>query len=159
MIGRMKHWLLREGWIALLELALVAALAISLAHWTWVALAPGATAAPSVASQSAAPLAGRPRMPNLFGAPPERAAAGDGAQDFRVKLRGVISPSAADKGRAIFALENGKSTTTSPGEAIVPGVVLQEVHADHVLVSRDGATRRITLERRSAIAETSRRPR
>jgi hypothetical protein len=67
-MNRLTQWILHEAWIVALELVLVAALAISLAHWTWVAVSPVVVAAPS---SSAGTDAARPEQiasQNLFGA-------------------------------------------------------------------------------------------
>jgi hypothetical protein len=49
----------------------------------------------------------------------------------------------------VFVLDNGKSKAARAGESIVPGTVLREVHPDHVLLERGGATERLALERRN----------
>lgn len=161
MLTRVKDWLRRGGWFSLLELALVAALAITLAHWTWVAVAPRAVAASGLPSRSDASHAGPLIKRHLFGIAHEGTVVGaaDASPASKLRLRGVISPAVPGAGRAVFTLENGKSATVGAGEAIAPGVVLHEVHPDHVLVSRDGALERIGLDRRAATLESSRRSR
>ena len=152
MIDRLRNWLRRGAWAPLLELALIAALGVSLAHWTWVALAPRAVAASALADpagvERGVPLLRR----NLFGAAQETRGSlvFDASPASRIKLLGVLARGAAGSGRAIFALETGKAKTVEAGSQVAPGLVLKEVHADHVLVARDGALERIKLERRAA---------
>lgn len=135
----------------------MAALAVSLAHWTWLAVAPPSIAAPPSSGQFASPETGRPLKRNLFGVPEDNVRlAAEPARGSGLKLRGVITPGPAAAGTAIFALEGGRSTTASPGDPVVPGVVLREVHADHVVVSRGGAIERIMLERRFAAPQAPR---
>jgi len=136
----------------LLELSLIAALGISLAHWTWVALTPPAIAASALPGQLDAQRAASIVKRSLFGAPQEGKAAAvvDASPTSRIKLLGIISRGAVGGGRAIFALESGKPTTVEAGSQIVPGLVLQEVHSDHVLVARSGSIERMKLDRRSA---------
>ena len=156
MIARIKDWLWRGGWSPLLDIALVAALAISLAYWTWVALTPRAVAAPALASQLDIPASGPIVRRNLFGGAQNGspAATPDAAPAARLNLTGVVAPGAPGTGRAVFKLENGKPAIANVGEAVMPGVILKEVHPDHVVVARDGAFERITLDRRAATAET-----
>ena len=153
MIARLKTWFWRGGWSPLLELLLIAALGISLAHWTWVALTPRAVAASALGmhldAQRAAPTVKR----NLFGAAQGDKAAPavvDASPTSRIKLLGIMSRGVVGSGRAIFALETGKPKTVEAGAQIVPGLELREVHADHVLVARSGLIERMRLDRRGA---------
>ena len=122
---------------ALLDAALVAALAVATAYWTWALAAPAAVAAPSYAAPAATDAAAAARLRALFGAPRAApAAAGP------LRLVGVASP-----GQAVFALQGEKPRAARPGEEIVPGTILREVHGDHVVVERNGALERLGLER------------
>jgi len=136
----------------LLELALIGALGVSLAHWTWVALAPAAVAASALAEPAGAAPGAVPVRRNLFGAAQEGKGPVviDASPASRIKLLGVLARGAAGSGRAIFALETGKAKTVEAGSQVVPGLVLKEVHADHVLVARNGAVERMKLDRRAA---------
>jgi hypothetical protein len=132
--------LLRTGPLALaLELALLAALAAATAYFTWVLLAPAGKAAPALGEQARALEAASPAARRLFGAggAPQAASAGP------VRLIGVVSPS-----RALFS-ENGRPRAAAVGES-VGELVVREIHADYVVVSRRGELERLTLERRSA---------
>jgi hypothetical protein len=146
MYGRLKNWLVGGGLYSLLDLALVGALAAVLAHWTWVALTPGAVAASTLKAPADAGSALVPVKPNLFGAAQGSAAS---ATSTRIRLVGVVSPRAASGGRAIFAVEGAKAQTAAVGDSIAAGFVLHEVHADHALVRHDGALERFPLERRA----------
>jgi len=151
MMDRLKGWMQSGAWSLLLELALFIALGASLAHWTWVAMAPRTLAASALGDQGAAPAVPVIRR-NLFGA----AQAGTGAPvaeaapSSKIRLLGVLSRGPAGKGRAIFVLETGKPKTVEAGTQIVPGYVLKEVQPDHVLIARDGVVERLTLDRRIA---------
>jgi hypothetical protein len=146
-----KHFSLREAGILSLEIALVAALAISLAYWTWVAVTPRAMAASALVEQQAAqppgPVARRP----LFGAAQEGvqpvADAGGG-----LALLGVFSEHRPEAGRAILARQGSRPVSVVVGESIGEGLVLREVHPDHVIILREGVPVRIALERRTAHA-------
>lgn len=134
----------------MLELLLIAVLGISLAHWTWVVLAPRTIAASSLATQFEA-QPGAPQVKrNLFGVVQEGKASAvvDASPTSRIKLLGILSHGVAGGGRAIFALETGKPKTVEAGSQVVPGLVLQEVHSDYVLVARSGLVERMKLDRR-----------
>ncbi len=130
----------------ILDLSLVAAIALAAAHFTSALMAPRALAAPSHAaapgSLDAAAIAGR----HLFGGGDDRLVTvrmeGSG-----IRLLGVLSP-----GRALLAVGNERVRSYTPGETLSAGVILKEVHADHVLVLRDGAPERVGLDRRASRA-------
>ena len=150
MIDRLRNWFRRGAWSVMLEFALIVALGVSLAHWTWVLLAPRAVAESAIANPSAAERSVPAIRRNLFGA--AQAGKGspvvDASPASRIRLLGVLSRGTAGSGRAIFALKTGKPKTVAAGAQILQGFVLKEVHADHVLVARDGALERIRLDRR-----------
>jgi len=151
MIAQLKHWLRRGGWVPLLDLLLIAALGISLAHWTWVALTPRAIAASALTGQLEAQRASTIAKRNLFGmAQGEKASpVVDAPPSSGIRLLGIISRGVAGGGRAIFALETGKPKTVEAGAQVVPGLLLKEVHSDHVLVARSGLIERMRLDRRA----------
>jgi type II secretory pathway component PulC len=155
MIGRLENWIRRGAWLVLVELALIVALGVSLAHWTWAMVAPGAVAAPAPVNTpgSEGPVPAIRR--NLFGV--AQAGKGSPVTDASpasgIRLLGVLSRGATGSGRAIFALETGKPKTVEAGSQIVPGHVLKEVYSDYVLVARNGVIERLKLERRSAVTK------
>jgi type II secretory pathway component PulC len=147
----LKHFSLREAGVFSLEMALVAALAISLAHWTWAAATPRALAASALAEQQAAQPTGPVARRHLFGAAQEGAQpvadAGGG-----LALLGVFSERRPDAGRAILARQGSRPMSVVAGESIGEGLVLHEVHPDHVIILRAGVPERIELERRTVQA-------
>lgn len=154
---RLGNWFRAGRWADLLEFALLAALAVALAQWTWIALTPPAVAESAPFGAGDPGYAGALVKRNLFGAGtpgllPQREAAP--ASSFR--LLGVVTPGSAGKGRAIFALEGGVRRVANVGELLTAGVVLKEVHPDHAVVMREGAVERIDLDRRAAAAISSR---
>ena len=137
MIGRLKNWLVGGGVFLALELALAAAAAALLAHWTWLALTPRAVGVSSVKPRADARSVSV--KPHLFGA----SGVAETASGSKLKLVGLASPS-----HAVFSLD-GKARSASVGDTIATGFVLREVHPDHVVVSNNGALERIKLERRA----------
>ena len=152
MIARLKNWFRRGGWSPLLELALIAALGISLAHWTWIALAPRAVAASVLSGQPEGERLNPSLKRNLFGVAPEGKAnpVAEASPASGMKLLGVLSRGVAGAGRAIFALDTGKPKTVEAGSQIAGGLVLKEVHSDYVLIARNGSIERMKLDRRAA---------
>jgi len=147
----LKHWILHEAGIAVLEIALVAALAITLAHWTWAAFTPRAAAATKVQEPFDAPARPAVAQQHLFGVAQGAAqpAADAGAG---ITLVGVFSDRRPDAGRAILAMQGGRPAMVAAGESIAEGLVLREVYPDHVILLRGGMPHRVDLERRTALA-------
>lgn len=137
MNGRLKNWLDGGGVFLLLELALVAAAAALLAHWTWLALTPRAVGVSSLKPR--ADTRSVSANTHLFGT----SGVAETASGSKLKLVGLVAPS-----HAVFFLD-GKSRSASVGDTIASGFVLREVHADHVVVSNNGTLERVKLERRA----------
>jgi len=149
MNGRLENWLQGGALYFLLDLVLIAALGVSLAHWTWIFAAPKPLAAASGRAQADSGISQHAAARHLFGVA-QGAAVPLATGSAKLRLVGVASPGARAGGRAIFALESGKSRTAGAGEAVLPGMILKEIHPDHVLVERDGLMERFGLERRAA---------
>jgi len=150
---RLGSWLLATRWPDVLEFALLAVLAVALAQWTWIVLTPRATAESALPGVGASGHADASVKRHLFGVGTTSLLQQQGsapASSFR--LLGVIAPDTAGKGRAIFASTSDGRKVVSVGETPFAGVVLKEVHPDHVVVTRDGAVERIALDRRAAAA-------
>ena len=157
MNGRLKNWLQGGASFFLLDMALVAALALSLAYWTWAFVAPRSVAAPAMPAHGELDIARSAAAGQLFGA--RGTGAPLSAPTTKLRLLGVAAPGDRREGRAIFALENGKSRTARAGDALLPGLVLKEIHPDHAVLERDGRMERVGLERRAASVELAPRAR
>jgi Type II secretion system protein C len=141
------HWMKNEAWIDLLELALVAALGVGLAQVTWLAMAPRTAGAPSALAQSAQPQPGAAAARQVFGAPGGAPTAKRAVTATGLVLLGVLSAAEPGAGRAIIAMQGSRPALVAAGEPIADGIELHEVHADHVIVLRQGMPERIELER------------
>ncbi len=75
-------------------------------------------------------------------------AGGEVLSNLNIKLRGVL---AGTTGLAILNTGDRDQTARVGGE-VVPGVVLEAVHAGHVLLRRNGALERVNLEERQPLA-------
>jgi type II secretory pathway component PulC len=147
-MNRLTHWILHEAWIVVLELALVAALAVSLAYWTWVAITPASVGSPSSAAAPAADRAEQVAHRNLFGVASSAPAAAARGAGGGLTVLGVFSGERSGEGRAIIARQGSRPVTVAAGESIADGLALQEVHPDYVIVLRNGVPERLELERR-----------
>ncbi len=136
-----------EAWIDLLELVLVAALGIGLANVTWLTLAPRTAGSPSALALSAPPAQGAAAARHIFGAPRSDSTAKRADTATGLVLLGVFSSPEPGAGRAILGMQGSRPLLVTAGEPIADGVELREVHADHVIVLRQGMPERIELQR------------
>jgi general secretion pathway protein C len=85
---------------------------------------------------------------HLFGVAPA-GRRGEVVSNLNVKLKGVF---ASGNDAPAFAIVNtgGRDEPARAGREVVPGVVLESVHATHVMLRRDGALERVNLEERAA---------
>ncbi len=122
----------------------------TLARWTWVWLTPLPQVAPEV-TQTAAPVALEALVnAHVFGASSQPVATTPQAlplSSLGLHLRGVFA--AGEQGAAIIQVQQ-KDKPFRVGDEVVPGVVLHQVFADYVELSRQGALERLNLERSAA---------
>lgn len=52
----------------------------------------------------------------------------------------------------MFKAKGAAPRVAGAGESVAPGILLKEVHADHVVLDKDGALERLKLDRRAAPA-------
>jgi general secretion pathway protein C len=119
---------------SLATLAALALLGAVLAFWTWAWLAPQ----PAPRAPAAVESAGRNSSAGaLFGRLKEgsSAAAAPGA----LRLLGVVAPTRGERGYAVLRLDAKTTLAVPQGEDVEPGLRLAEVHADHIVLDRNGA--------------------
>lgn len=130
---------------ALLTVALVLALAWVVAKWTWVFVAPpaGAAALPAASGVDLAAVA------RIFGGAAPAGPASPAASASGLRLKGVVAPSPAHTGSAVFNA-GGRDLAVPLGGEVQPGVKLVQVEPDHAIVARAGVRERIDLDTRMA---------
>ena len=134
-------------WSALL-LLLVAITALQAARLFWVIVAPQGP----VGDWKAAATSGRGAASPLSAArfdPFFRLAADSGAvaiTSLPLKLYGIRQDFASGRGSAIIATPDGIQSSFAVGDAITAGVLLKQVSADSVTISRNGADEQIFLD-------------
>jgi general secretion pathway protein C len=128
---------------------LVVALGLQLAWWGWHFLLPAPTIIASNPSTGAASddisLARR-----LFGGgdgAPAEASASD------IRLKGVFAVDGVTLSAAVVNW-SGKDQAVRMGQELMKGATLAEVHADHIIVARNGGRERIELDKFRVAATT-----
>ena len=155
-LSRPVGWV-RERWPDAVTLLALALLCWVLARWTWVVIAP---AAPPVPPPAATPIDLQAALDEILRA---RLFSGNaGAQPpavpatrHDVQLAGVLATSPNGRGWAVLQLEGKPHQVAASGAEILPGVVLDQVLADHVVVRRQGNRERIELARRVSAAPSA----
>ena len=127
------------------ELVLALALAVQLGRLVWIAAGPEA-AAPAPTAVAAAVQPADPsifqRFDAFFRTGGVSSLAGASAGGSQMRLFGVRA-GGADGGSAIIGLADGRQVSVGAGEAVEPGLVLQSVGPDHVVLARGGSLSRL----------------
>ncbi|MBA3051354.1 MAG: PDZ domain-containing protein [Brevundimonas sp.] len=127
------------------ELVLALALAVQLGRLVWIAAGPEA-AAPGPAAVAAAVQPADPsifqRFDAFFRTGGVSSLAGASAGGSQMRLFGVRA-GGADGGSAIIGLADGRQVSVGAGETVEPGLVLQSVGPDHVVLARGGSLSRL----------------
>ena len=112
----------------------VAVLAVVLAYWTWLLIAPAPVARAAPVATTEGRLDGAFR---LFG---DVQATGTGAVQVAssVRLLGVVAASAGHPAYAVVRMESNEVLAVRIGKELAPGLRLAEVHADHIVLERGG---------------------
>lgn len=141
------------GWpgciAALVNYAMVAVLALVLAHWAWVLFAPIAPATPPVAPQPVPTQVAAIAQGHWFGAGSPGMA--PKSLPFSMKLVGVLGPAGNRPGFAIFRQGDGKQMHALLHQEIEPGIRIQSISAEAVILVRDGESFSVGLERKEAV--------
>ena len=116
-----------------------------LAYWSWAWLAPPAEPrAPAVVEIPA----GTSAAAALFRTAKE--GAGPAAASGSILLMGIVAASNSRSGHAVLRLDAKKTVAVPQGAEVEPGVRLAEVHADHIVLERNGARESLALPAKAA---------
>lgn len=147
---------------SVVELLLLAALAVQCARLLWVtvtpvaplgAWAPGGVAVPS---DPAGVLAGFDPFYRVSGAAPAQGAGT--ITSLQLTLFGTRMDGAQARGSAIIAGPDGVQNSVGVGEEVAPGVVLKAVAFDHVTLERGGQAEDLFLDQSGATTGTGSTP-
>ena len=146
----------RDRWSLRAALSVFALLALLLvwllARMFWL-IVPGDDGTEGVPLRAAAVAASAPTLSiskwHLFGDAPGTAATRRDAPatTLSLTLRGTLADADPHSGLAVIANDQGVERAWRVGEEITPGVTLDEVHADRVLLLHDGAQEILNLPR------------
>ena len=135
-----------NGW-TVLELALLALIALQCARLIWTAVTPVGplgdwqATADSRGDASAGLLGGFDPFFRLSGA-----AGPVTVTSLNLKLFGIRQDQASGRGSAIIAGSDGQQRSVAVGEEIEPGVTLKSVDFDSVTISRGGADEQLFMD-------------
>ena len=122
----------------LATLAAASLLGVVAAYWSWAFLAPAPTPrAPPLADSAGSSSSAR----GLFGSVKDGAAA---AASSAVRLTGVVAASGGRRGHAVLRLDGKRTVAVLQGEDVEPGLRLAEVHADRIVLERNGVRETLT---------------
>jgi general secretion pathway protein C len=133
---------------SVLELLLLAGLAVQCARLVWTVLTPVSPlgdwrpAGPVIPSAPGAVLRGFDPFFRISGAQTGPAV----VTSLQLKLFGTRIDEATGRGSAIVAGPDGVQQSIAVGEEIIPGVVLKEVAFDHVSIERGGVREDLFLD-------------
>lgn len=133
--------------VPFLSLLLLPALAALLAHWTWRFAAPGAPQ-PAAGARAEVQLGAALetlRAARLFGAAAGADTTTERETTLNLKLRGVFAALGGLPALAILAVD-GQDLAVATGKEVQPGVTLDAVAPDHVILVNRGARERLDLE-------------
>lgn len=135
--------------VSSVTLAALVLLGVVLAYWTWVWLAPRSEPR---AQPLAEPAGGVASAISLFGNVQQgrNVAAPTG---IAINLLGVVAASGDRRGYAVVQLEGKQVLAVHEGEDIAPGIRLAEVHADHVILERNGMRETLTWPEKKRAAK------
>lgn len=141
--------LLSKQWTNLLSLILATLLCWQLAHWTWVFLAPSVPQ-PLVSAPALNPerMLETLRSAHLFGLASGSIRQTSSLTPLNLKLSGVFAATGKLPTVAIINAENKGDLPFMNGDSILPGVTLEQVRPDHVVLSRGGKMEKLLLEQK-----------
>jgi len=146
------RWIGIAGWLAVL---LSGALALWLAVRLVWALVPHGAPLPGVPARSAEAAVPTDSIAkwHLFGQAPVAASGrGSPASTLALVLRGTFAGADPQDGVAVISDAGNGERVFRVGQDVVPGVRLASVHADHVVLSRDGREETLRLPRDTRLA-------
>ena len=109
------------------------------AYWTLIWFAPAPIARSAAAPISATESGAARRLFGAAAAPTARA-----PESTPISLVGIVSESARKRGYAVVRIGTEPARTVRGGDTLAPGLKLLEVHANHLVIERDGTREVLT---------------
>ncbi|MEX2524379.1 MAG: type II secretion system protein N [Gammaproteobacteria bacterium] len=125
--------------VSLITLSAVVLLSLVLAHWTWIWFAPRSEV-------RAREISAEPRDGAAYGLFGNSQQSGKPVAQtgIAVRLLGLVAATAGNTGYAVLKLEAKEVVAVRQGEEIAPGVRLEAVNSDHVILERGGMHETLT---------------
>jgi general secretion pathway protein C len=140
-----------QQWIAnAVMAAVVIAFGLQLASWSWHFFSPRPTITNASNSPIGAEFGDTNLAKTLFGESENK----DASPASDIRLKGVFAVDGITPSAAVLNI-GAKDFPVRIGEAVMKDVTLNEVHPDHVIVSRSGSRERIELEKFRSTAATA----
>jgi len=142
---------LRPGsWVILPYLLLLVLLGWQLLHWTQLFFTPPRPQpAETFQSMDGAQLLENVRAANLFGPANSSVASTSSNTSLDLKLHGVFAAHGKLSAMAIINVGNEGDLPFTKGDNVLPGVTLEAIEPDHVILRRSGITERLVLEQKN----------
>jgi type II secretory pathway component PulC len=125
----------------IINAGLTIALAVVCAHWFWVFAAPRPVSVAAIAAPDAALAVAAIQRARLFGATP--AVSNTVVDNTGLRLNGIYSDTQG--GIAVIAMGNDRAVTVRAGSEVKPGILLERIERDHVIIRRNGVEQRVGL--------------
>jgi general secretion pathway protein C len=141
-----RGWFARR-WPTLLTLLLLTYFCWLLAQWIWYFLEPKAAATPTRAPNTASVAFNPGSVAGLFGDANAPAPAKQQVvvpTTLNVQLKGVFAEQGEELAHAILVVD-GKEQGFRVGDQVLPGVMLQGVFGEHVIIKRGGASEKVAF--------------
>lgn len=134
--------------VSVLTLIALALLGAVLAYWTWAWFAPRAEPRTEAAAAQSGSVAS---AGVIFGNVPrnQETAAPTG---IAIRLLGVVAASGGRRGYGLVQLDSKQNLAVHEGDDVAPGIQLAEVHADHVILERNGVRESLAWPEKKASA-------
>lgn len=127
--------------VSVLVLAALLLLGSVLAYWTWTWFGPRAELRVEASAETGDRMGS---ASGLFG-PAQRSQAVETPTGLAIELVGVMAATHGAPGYALVRLDAKQGLAVRAGEDIAPGIRLQEVFPDHVILERNGTRETLAL--------------
>jgi type II secretory pathway component PulC len=145
-IKLLRPW--QKALVTLINYSMVALLAMTLAYWFWVFYKPSPAPSSPAMLENTQDMLPKILAGHWFSENNQVSASESKDLSRALKLIGVMSTSVKQPGFAVFKLEDGKHQHALLHNEIMPGVMLESIDADSVMVSQQGMLTKIELESR-----------
>ena len=133
----------------LLLLSLLLALGAQLAHWTWVFLAPRPSVTQTLGATTDLTQAGQTIVSaQLFGQNSHQNTVLAAETELNIRLKGVFAAVGRNPSYAIVNTGDKNDLSVPIGTEIQPGIKLQAVHPQYIVVSQEGILKRVNLDQK-----------